>query len=175
MVDEANKPIVLALGLGDEEQKYLTTNVWAGLLTNLQAKASLKRATTTQEAESLMDQYPKPRGILITDPGIITTENKPVTQRVIRYVEAGGTAVFGAVFSSLIRPPDFDRYFEKSWSLPWKAGSYYRTTVILNRSSHGLPEFDLPESYSQKAVYVKNVPRTSPWYLGEVESDIIES
>jgi hypothetical protein len=108
-----------------------------------------------------MDQYPNARGIFIPDTGITSKRNEAVTQRVIQFVRMGGKAVFGAVFSTSIRPPDFDRYFEKSWSLPWKFGSYHRTTVTLNESSLGRPSSGLPASYSQKAVNLKHVHRES--------------
>ncbi|KAJ2896267.1 hypothetical protein MKZ38_005721 [Zalerion maritima] len=152
MADQIRKPVILILGIGDESQQHLT------------------RA----DAESLMDLHPNPRGIFIPDTGITTEKNKAVTQQVIQFVRAGGTAVFGAVFSSSIRPPDFDRYFEKSWSLPWKFAGYYRTTVFRNESSFGRPNSGLPASYSQKAVNLKHVPRTSAWYLPD-EDSVLES
>ncbi|RYP40846.1 hypothetical protein DL768_010567 [Monosporascus sp. mg162] len=174
MTAEASKPVVLLLSIGDEGDRRLTNATWAGLIAELEAKSDVKRATTAEEAQVLMDQHPSPRGIFIPDAGITKRGNDAVTQRLVQFVRMGGTVIFGGVFSSLIRPPDLDRYFEKSWSLPWKYGSYHRTTVHLNTSSLGRPQSGLPLSYSQKAVNLKNVASASAWYFPG-ENSVIES
>ena len=174
MVAKAEKPVVLILSVGYESDRSLTDFTWAGLLAALEAKSDVKRATTAQEARTLMDRYPNPRSIFIPDAGIAKRRNDAVSQRVVQYVRMGGTAVFGCVFSSLIRPPEFDRYFEKTWSLPWRFGTYHRTTVYLNASSLGRPESGLPLSYSQKAANLKHVANESAWYLPG-EDSVVES
>lgn len=174
MAPEASKPVVLLLSIGDEDDRHLVNATWAGLVTELEAKSDVKRATTAEEARALLDQHPNPRGIFVPDAGITKRRNNAITQRLVQFVRIGGTVIFGGVFSSLIRPPDFDRYFEKSWSLPWKYGSYHRTTVHLNTSSFGRPESGLPLSYSQKAVNVKNIASVSAWYLPG-EDSVVES
>lgn len=174
MADEINKPVILILGLGDEIQQYLTTTIWADLLWELEAAANVKQATTSEDAMALMDLHPNPRGIFIPDPGITVEKNQAVSERVVQYVRMGGIAVFGGVLSSLICPPDFEQYFDKTWFLPWAFSDYYRSTFPLNRSSLGNSRSHLP-SYSQKAVILNNVQRKSAWYLTDYDSSLASS
>ena len=166
----SGKPVVLVLAIGDEMQQYLFPEVFADLLAKLEAKSNLKIAKTGKEATALLDQYPDPRGILLPDTGLCQREHEAICRRVVEYVRNGGTAVFSAVFSSNIPPPDFDKFFADKWSLPWKFGSYHRTDVFLNASADGVPKTGLAASYSQKAVNVNGATSTSAWYLPGEES-----
>jgi len=90
-----------------------------------------------------------------------------VCEKVIEYVRGGGTAVLATHFSSFVRPLDLDHWFRASWDLPWQSGDYHRTTVNLNSDCRvpRLNQAGLPEEYSQKAIFLKNVAKDAAVYL----------
>lgn len=127
-------------------------------------QAVLTQARNTQQALDLLDGDNKPKAIFVTDAGVATSNNNSVTDKLMNFARDGGTVVLGGSFSSSIRPSDLRKYFRK-WNLPWKNGSYHRTTVHLNQSAGGVPGRGLPSSYSQKALFLSGVDRNAAWYL----------
>ncbi|OCL03325.1 hypothetical protein AOQ84DRAFT_400730 [Glonium stellatum] len=81
-----------------------------------------------------------------------------VMQELKEYVSNGGTVVFGRLFSSFISPADMNAFFRRHFDLPWESGDYHRTTLHLK------------PSYSQKAVFLKNVGQTAALYLPSEQS-----
>jgi hypothetical protein len=110
----------------------------------------------------------------VTDPGIIKSRNVAVSQKLANYVRNGGTLVLGGLFSAQIRPNDLGRYMREKWDLPWEAGSYYRTTIFLNRAVVNRPTSGLLSSYSHKAVFLKHVDPNMAWYVA-TDRSVIES
>ncbi|MCJ1422039.1 hypothetical protein MMC32_008408 [Xylographa parallela] len=95
----------------------------------------------------------------------------------------GGTVLFCGNFSSMTRPSTFNLYFGSEWQLPWTFGDYHRTTMALNPafrvSTAGNASFkfdpnttDLDAAYSQKAVHIKNAPRTTMLYVPTEDSQL---
>ncbi|PMD60059.1 uncharacterized protein K444DRAFT_528898, partial [Hyaloscypha bicolor E] len=113
-------------------------------------------------------------GVLVTDPGIVKSRNVAVSQKLANYVRNGGTLVLGGLFSAQIRPNDLGRYMREKWDLPWEAGSYYRTTIFLNRAVVNRPTSGLLSSYSHKAVFLKHVDPNMAWYVA-TDRSVIES
>jgi hypothetical protein len=62
----------------------------------------------------------------------------------------------------------------EKWDIPWEAGSYYRTTIFLNRAVVNRPTSGLLSSYSHKAVFLKHVDPNMAWYVA-TDRSVIES
>lgn len=165
-----SKPIILVLTLGDYADMF--SDIHANLLNQLEQKSVLKRANSANEALNLINGDSKPQGILVADEGIIKAN--AVADKLVKFAREGGVVVVGGLFSSFGRPNDMQKYFDKKWNLPWKIGSYHRTTLTLNSAADGLPSATLPSSYSQKAVFLSNVPSKAAWYL-PTEGSVTES
>lgn len=64
-------------------------------------------------------------------------------------------------FSSFMSPDAIQEFFS-AWGLPWQCGAYHRTNTfirpsnVLSRAS-ARTAAELPGSYSQKALFLKNV------------------
>jgi hypothetical protein len=166
-------PVIFAFSLGDPSQQAILQDVHGRLMDKIARKAVLKQAGNTQEALDLVNGDNRPKAIFVTDPGITTTKNDIVSDKLVDFARNGGIVVLGGLFSSSIRPSDLRRYFKK-WDLSWKDGSYHRTTVALNQTAGGVPRSELPSSYSQKALFLANVDSNAAWYL-PTESSVVES
>ncbi|KIW13028.1 hypothetical protein PV08_08215 [Exophiala spinifera] len=127
-------------------------------------KGVLTQVRNAQQALDMLNGNGKPQAILVADAGVASRVNNDVIDKLIEYVRGGGIVVLAGSFSSSIRPSDMCKYSRK-WNLPWKNGSYCRTTVHLNRSAEGVPRSGLPASYSQKALFLTNVDNNAAWYL----------
>jgi hypothetical protein len=71
-------------------------------------------------------------------------------------------------------PVDLTAMFRNVWGLPWDPDDYHRTTVFLKPSAAGLngSSTGLAQSYSQKALNLKNVDAGDCWYLPSADSRI---
>jgi hypothetical protein len=170
----AATPVIFVFSLGDPSQRAILQPVHGHLMDKLAEKSDLKQAGSARDALDLINGDNDARAIFVTDPGITTAKNNAVSDKVVEFARNGGTVVLGGSFSSFIRPSDLHTYFTRKWGLPWKAGSYHRTTVALNRLAEGLPRGNLPSSYSQKAVFLANVDSKAAWYL-PTEDSVLES
>ena len=148
---------------------------YSGLVDAMAAKATIQRAAKPRNAVTYLTNN-TPSAVLITDPAIVT--RKPactaVSEKVIDYVRGGGTAVLATHFSCFVPPLDLNRWFRTSWNLPWQSGDYHRTTVYLNSECRGrhLDPVGLPDEYSQKALFLKNVAKDAAVYLPSSNSRI---
>lgn len=95
---------------------------------------------------------------MLTDAGITHRKHASVLRKLVNFAKRGGSVVLGGAFSSFVRPLDMNSFFEKSWGLTWKSGSYHRETFY-RRSSHDLVKrsASLVSSYSMKALHVKDI------------------
>ena len=161
-----SKPAILVLTLGDYADTF--SSIHANLLTQLEQKSVLKQVDNAKEAINLINGDSKPKGIIVADEGILKAD--ALADKLVTFAREGGTVVVGGLFTSFGRPDDMQKYFEKKWGLAWKIGSYHRTTLALNLAAEGRPNATLPSSYSQKAVFLSNVPHKAAWYLPTEES-----
>lgn len=83
----------------------------------------------------------------------------------------GGTLIFGGVFSSFSRPSDIKNMFT-TLGLRWESGDYHRTTCTVNPAMAQVNIRDLVQSYSQKALHLKNVRSSDAIYLPSSDSRI---
>jgi hypothetical protein len=109
-----------------------------------------------------LNEEPAPSVILVTDSAL--TRQRKVLERVIDRLREGATVVVAGCFSTMVTQGQFDRFFARI-GLPWRRGSYYRTTVKLRqRASNSCSASRLPSAYSQKALFVNNVDKSAVWY-----------
>lgn len=171
MATESTKPRVVLISLNYES---FFDELYHDLLTELGSKADLQHAKTAESTVRLLSEQPHPSATLITDEALTNNENTDVWEAVLKYVRQGGTSVVMGHFSSSVKPARIKPFFAKA-GLQWEAGSYHRTTLVLNQEAVGSSlAAVLPAKYSQKAVFVKNVADTDAWYHSD-ENSVNES
>ncbi len=168
----SSRPTVLLLSL---DKQTFWDEMYSNLVDTVAAKATIERAAKPENAFTYLTNN-TPSAIIVTDPAIV--KRKPalntVREKVVDYVRGGGTAILATHFSSFVRPLDLGHWFRASWDLPWQSGDYHRTTVYLNPECRvrQLNQASLPEEYSQKAVFLKNVAKDAAVYLPSGNSRI---
>ncbi|KAG6861781.1 hypothetical protein C0995_012285 [Termitomyces sp. Mi166 len=123
----------------------------------IKSKSFVKIVTTQTEAVRILSSDAV-AGVFVADAGIANRKNAQVLTKLVEYAKAGGSVVIGGAFSTFVKPKDMGTFFLKSWSVPWKPGSYHRTTFFLN-PAHELAKSNplLAQSYSMKALHVKDI------------------
>jgi len=157
--EAAPSPHILTLCL---EHETLFDDIYRSLTSRITAKARMERATTPEAALTMLNREPPPSVILVVDGGL--ARQRKVFERVIDHLCEGATVVLAGSFSSSVNVGEFNRVFAVV-GLPWKSGSYHRSTVTLRRNAvGGSLSSQLPSAYSQKALFVKNVEESAVWY-----------
>ncbi|KAK0439130.1 hypothetical protein EV421DRAFT_2084780 [Armillaria borealis] len=100
-------------------------------------------------------RLPPPTVVVAINAGISKPENAIVLSQLLQYTKEGGITICCCNFSNHIDPATARSFFS-AWGLPWGLGSYFRTTVQLNRAATGVSLEGLPESYSLKALLLLN-------------------
>ncbi|KAF5344265.1 hypothetical protein D9758_012315 [Tetrapyrgos nigripes] len=128
----------------------------ADVLSALRAKTEVIQAKSANEA--LFHLESGPSGVFITSSGVAKPKHSKVAKKLVEYAKNGGTVVIGANFSGHITGATMSTFWEKNWGLPWKMGSYHRTTFYKN-ATHDIARRNpaLPESFSVKAVHLKGI------------------
>jgi hypothetical protein len=168
---------VLLLSLDDEPS---LTHIWSELLSTLRSKAQVMLAKNIRSAIDILSSPSASTNlvaVLVTDASLLGAKNKDVAKKLVEYARSGGTVICGCNFSSFAPPNKFDAFFDKIWGVGWKFGSYHRTTFALNTSVTAAERLrvgsgSLPNSYSMKAVHVKEVSRGESVYLATSDSRI---
>lgn len=155
-------PAVLVISLDDPG---FLDDMYKSLFTSLAQNSRLTHVRDSRDAIDYFDSN-NPAAILITDPGIVDSDYAEVLAKAKEYISRGGTAIFACMFSSFITPDDFDSFFKTQFQLPWMFGDYLRTTAYLNMNARDNLQTTqtLPRSYSQKAVFMKNVEAAHALY-----------
>ncbi|KAK2597403.1 hypothetical protein QQS21_006027 [Conoideocrella luteorostrata] len=164
-------PKILAISLNTQPW---FDEMFAPLLTELQTNSTFRNVQTASAALQVLSEDPKPSAVLITDEGLTLRAHKSVWEEVVKYVRQGGTAVIMGLYPAFVKPNNMKPFFSQA-GLDWEAGSYHRTTLTLNQAvvGEGIAK-KLPQNYSQKAVFVKNVVPREMWYKSD-DSSVIES
>jgi hypothetical protein len=177
----SSKPIIVVLSLAGDQQGVFN-DIYGRLLGKLRDRADLRPVQSASQAADLLkpsgsNSAGTPRGVFVTDSGLTLAKHDALAQKVVDYARGGGRVVMGGLFSSYASPTDISNYFAQRWNLPWRSGSYQRTTVTLNPAAGGRPSTTsspggdrLPASFSQKAVFLKNVDKSAAWYLPTPDS-----
>ncbi|KAF9566418.1 hypothetical protein EC968_003762 [Mortierella alpina] len=144
--------------------------MYAPLLNALKSNAEFQQAENSASAMRLLSQSPGPSAVLITDEALTRPQNRAVWDAVLEYVRGGGTAIVMGLFPSFVEPDNIKPFFARA-GLNWEAGSYHRTTLALNTTVvDAASARKLPQSYSQKAVFVSNVAPENMWYKTDAGS-----
>ncbi|UNI16723.1 hypothetical protein JDV02_003135 [Purpureocillium takamizusanense] len=140
----------------------------------LMSKATLERVEEANTAIRKLSDDPPPSAVLIADAALTLRQYTDVWDATLRYIHYGGTAVVMGNFPSFVRPDIMKSFFARA-GLSWEAGSYHRTTLILNRDAAGFNSATaLSPRFSQKALFVRNVANSEAWYKTD-ECSIVES
>ncbi|KAH7010666.1 uncharacterized protein B0I36DRAFT_257578, partial [Microdochium trichocladiopsis] len=159
-----NTPEILLLSLLVQSQRASIEQSHEFLLHSLASSSNVSWASTVHEALEHLDHEAPPQGILVANPAIVHPKYDEVSTKLVAYVRKGGIVIHGGFFSADIRPDDLERYMQAKWALPWRAGSYYRTTLYLNEEALPRTTTGLLSSYSQKAVFLEDVDPSMAWY-----------
>ncbi|KAF8917229.1 hypothetical protein CPB85DRAFT_1155499, partial [Mucidula mucida] len=108
--------------------------------------AGLSNLTTT----------PPPRAVFIQDAALAYNGFAMYTRALVQYTRNGGTVVVGWDFANHVMPPEMEAFF-KQWDLPWKAGSYFRTTFHRNQANSAINHVDLCDKYSAESLSLRDV------------------
>lgn len=167
------KVIIISLG-----QSGFFKNMCRSLLTALRERADVLEATTVETAiEHLGLPTAEIAAVLVGDPDVILPKFVKVASKMVKFARDGGTLIFGGLCSSFGGPDDFDKFFERIMSLPWKFGSCHRTTFALNPAAARHERFarhSMPNSYSMKAVHITRAAPESHLYVSMANS-VVES
>ncbi|KAM3428125.1 hypothetical protein MY4824_008999 [Beauveria thailandica] len=150
--------------------------MFAPLLTGIKSKTEFQQTEDATSALRLLSQRPPPSTVLITDQALTLPENAAVWTAVLNYVAGGGTVIIMGFFPCFVLPDDIKPFFTRA-GLPWARGTYQRTTMTVNKAAAaaaGVNIQKLPQSYSQKAVYVSNVSDEDMLYKTDGNS-VLES
>ncbi|KAJ9217056.1 hypothetical protein DTO166G4_1516 [Paecilomyces variotii] len=171
------RPRVLLLSI---DSKPWFDEMYSHLVDKLFEHATIQRASNSDAAVRYLSAN-HPDAILATDPGLTDPSNSRALDSVLTYVRSGGVLIFCCLFSSFINAPTFNRFMRTKLNFPWAFGNYHRTTVYLNQravlssaTNRHLAKERLPQSYSQKAVHLKNVDNAVALYLPGRDS-VVES
>jgi len=118
----------------------------------------LKRAKTVSGTINYLEAN-NPRAILVTDKSLTKTKYRVVREKVVSYVRDGGLVIVGLHFLNFTKIDVFNRFFNKTFDLPWQHSDYYRTKFQLNPSYSlliSVASNKLLVLYSIKVLYIKN-------------------
>ena len=124
---------VLLISLNDEDIKF--TQIHTHFLTALRARTKYVQVCTSQQALKHLGS-PNLISVMATDAAITRPKHKLLLDKLVEYVQNGGTVVVGGQFANDLLRVDF-KLFASAWGLPWQYGPCERTTFIQN------PENDL--------------------------------
>ena len=145
-------------------------NMYTMHLDKLIAKTHVQRARLSAKVVRQLSEHPLPTAILVTDSALIKDEHAELYEVVLKYVREGGTAIFMEHFPGFIPVTALKGFFGRA-GLPWAAGSHLRTNFSVNHEAVGADlAAKLPASYSQKALFVKNVKPEEAWYRTDENS-----
>lgn len=164
------KPLIVLLTLDKPE---FFKELYDDFVRLLNSKAEVRQATTPEEARTAFNSHPKPAAILSADESLTVSTRMSLVHDALGYVRGGGVLIFMGIFSSFARPPDIKTLFS-SLDLPWKSGSYHRSTFKLNSEMTHFDKSVLAASYSQKALHLANVNFDDAVYLPTNDS-VVES
>lgn len=159
---------VLYLRLGDATQTSIFDDLYGDFCSHIDAKYSTSQARSAEVVTPLLST-PSLKAILVVDGGLTASKKHIALQKQLSaWAKSGRTIIFCCLFSSFVRPPDFNRMY-RSFELDWQFGDYHRTTFYLSQKIKSLlghqRAIELEREYSMKAVHLKNTPLDSRIYV----------
>lgn len=157
--------------MGDLFSEFLSTLnsqaevicAYSKCLCTLRSKDEVIRDTDLQTAiETLKDGSISVA--IVFEPSVIEEKNKLLTDALIQFTKAGGTTIFAGMCSGFATPFNTKDFFGK-WDLPWRCGSYLRTTFTANPRARLDLKARIATSYSMKALHLANVATEDLLYI----------
>ncbi|KAJ5784809.1 uncharacterized protein N7503_010021 [Penicillium pulvis] len=141
---------------------------WDRLLPSLRSKATVEFLNNPNPdvIVQLLADEPMPSAILITDEGLYLNNHAHLWDAVLNCVRQGCTAIVMKYLGQFPSRGENLKPFFSQAGLPWEEGSYLRRTSVINDAATGHDlATKLPQSYSQRALFVKNVAYSDAWYM----------
>ncbi|KAK7438433.1 hypothetical protein VKT23_018046 [Stygiomarasmius scandens] len=147
-------------------------NMDAAVFEALRAKTRVIHAESAQIALQHLEPG-GPTGVFVTTSGIVEHRHAKVLAKLVEYAKGGGKVVIGAHFSGHITGAKMASFWNNSWGLPWKMGSYHRATFYRN-DGHEVVKLNpsLPESFSVKTVHLDGIEPSDAVYRPTMDSRI---
>lgn len=170
VIIEEIKPQILLISLNFIP---LFDETYKPLLEALTRDTHIQRVKHADSAIRRLSEGTPPMAVLVTDEALANDENSRVWEAVLQYVRQGGRCVVMGHFASFVPQLKIKPFFEKA-GLEWEVGSYTKETCVINKEAveHGLAVL-LPASYTQQAVFVKNVALEEAWFATEEGESVV--
>lgn len=169
---ETSRTSILLVSL---DRQPFFDNMYSEVLAKLRSKVTMTEVTHIASALHHLSQAEKLyNAVVVTDPSVMEPDMLAVQEKLVDYVQDGGTVILGFLFASFAQWPDLTRFFKKTWNLDWESGDYGRETFFLNpRANHTFMsrrQPDLPHQYSMKALHLKNTKPAERIYISNSNS-----
>lgn len=166
------KPTVLLISLG---KPHIFDEQYHELLAALSAHTSYKEVTLSKDVPSALSTL-KPSAVLITNPNFARVQHSEIQAKVVDYVKSGGTVIYCGLYPGIIGPALLNKHFETVWGLPWKVGTYNRTTFYLvpQRPAALQHKADLAGEIEMRAVRIKGADPKDFVYATTLDSRVEE-
>jgi hypothetical protein len=158
----------------DQNNLWLYPEVFKGLV------RSLVNAFPT-DVDGIRAVATTPRSVLgaLTDPStdiilMIDLKARRFMSDIKTFLATGGSLIVCGNTAGHSSPPDINTFWT-DLNLPWRMGSYHRTTFALNRQcfvANDEMRRELPKSFSVKAFQLANVPPPQCLYLPTADSRV---
>lgn len=102
--------------------------------------------------------------VVIFEPSVMEEKNNPLRAALIKFTKSGGTTVFAGLCSGLAHFPNINNFFLE-WDLPWKSGSYTRSTFAVNPHARLDLRAKIASSCCIKALHLTNVAAEDLLYV----------
>ncbi|EPQ58293.1 hypothetical protein GLOTRDRAFT_26413, partial [Gloeophyllum trabeum ATCC 11539] len=155
---------ILLVSLDKEE---FLDSMYKTLFKKLRTKANVSSVETSSATESALAAR-KYAAVLLTDGGLAQPKHRRTAQSLAEYARTGGTVIAGLHWATFTNLSYNNEFWRDAWGLPWKAGSYHRTTFALNFSSTAAQVRDcytVSRGFSMKALHLKGIrPEEGMYY-----------
>ncbi|KAH8432836.1 uncharacterized protein LDX57_010466 [Aspergillus melleus] len=132
--------------------------MYSHMIFDLADRSYLRSVKSVSGATKYLDRI-TPKAIIVTDEGLTESKHEAVLDRIREYVKNGGMVIMGIFFPSFTPVDSFNKFFNQSFGLIWRAGDNFVSTDELNPIC-SLPgdatKHSFPASYTSKAVHIRD-------------------
>ena len=145
-------------------------DLYTDFLSRLRGKADVQKIDDVRTAVLALKTDPRPDAVLFFEPSIMKDANVLFAKEFVGFTRQGGSVIFACTCSSFATPPDIDRFFKEYYELPWKSGSYLRTTFTKNPAMRLDITPHIHDQVSMKALHLDKVADEDLVYKTSAES-----
>ncbi|CAA7260895.1 unnamed protein product [Cyclocybe aegerita] len=137
-----------------EEDNFL--NIHKHLMSTMKQRVRVVQVFNARQATTLLDS-PHLVAVLATDAGIARRKYSALRNKIVGYVQNGGSILVAGSFSTHVSGTEFEK-LTRAFGLPWTYGSYNRSLFSLNPVNEVASRNpSLVQSYSMKSLRVGNI------------------